>query len=962
MAFLRRAEARSVGFGDMDNFYLNRFDTLVDTNLEDAMEALLRYNLAVMPDLSESSLKRLLTSLPGRTVASLVYLQNPDTTRRKSWSGIRDYRKVPAQWAALTGTVGLIQASNQTAFESSNIPPRDQTKTKAVNSGTNSHESASSSPTWPLKEGSPTLPDELVDMILSYLSRDDLKALRLTCQTLRAQVSDKFFKSVVVPFNAGIYGMLPIPRPAGGTQVSSFSIGSLGDIESLLCKGKADPNIYSNHELDVFETFGHHVKKFGMSYTVDEGNNRRIISIMTLVNVFPDDLSSIPSKGLYQHVRAYWGEYEWPVPGYQRFTEIASVENIADETLTMKIAFSQLRGIQELALSIDNGLGWLHGPDISLHSQIFKGPSQVFGQNYCVPDRRTQARLDFWGMLKRLSPDTFAAFESPNSFLPDLITRHYPLDISKSSFTDLIRNNITQRLCITNSHYLDVSNVVGCAGARTQLHQLVDMPRAIITESPDNSECSQGSNLLTGIVTIQDSGSSGTERETSITLKPNSLTVSQMEWLLETKWAQQALISSYVIAVMDNQESFQYVHTMNLSGISCQYLTPLTRSDFWDSLPKLKKVTVLALAEWREVIKDSALSVTSTNREPLKSCIPLERICSLLATMENITTLNIGWASGGERETGFYGRNQHLMPAPIMNSMWIREGMLEFDQLAVASFPFVKDLTLTNCWVAPTPLLLFMKQHSETLHHITLDSVSITRQPQNLPWIAQEISQDRPTEYDGQPQQLQPRIPEDQIAIFRNPLRMAIPQIGNATALPIPVPNPQRIPWRRANTQPTQRRWAGSHRPGSWPWVLEAISPVSPASRSRSGQRYQRATASVLGPASTLKSLKLKSCGYAKLSIPHIEQSNLSLSSPHSGSAHWSRVRHFAKHMFGGGSFEPAYGLGTIAQCIETKERRALETVWGCSFGPWQIESEACAMDGWHKYGTGRFTGDIGHN
>lgn len=691
-----------------------------------------------------------------------------------------------------------------------------------------------------------------------------------------------------------------------------------------------------------------------------------------MIDISLDNLSSIPSKGLFHYKRAYWGEYEWPVPGYQRFTEIASVENAADETLTMKMAFSRLRDIQELGLSIDNGLGWLHGPDISLHSQIFKEPFKVFGKNYTVPDRQTKARLEFWHILKRLSPDTFSAFESATGLLPDLVTRHCQLQISMSSFMALRRNNISRRLCLPNFRSLDISKRAYSAKTTVQSHQLVDTPVAIFMEYPNKpAEYSSDPNLRTGIVTIQDSTSCGTERDYPIKLKPNSLTLPQMEWLLETKWAQQAFISSYIIAIMDNRKTFKTVHTMNLAGISCQYLESLRRNDFWSSLPNLKRVIILVLAEWREIIKDSALCVTSIDQEPLKSCVPLERICHLLAKMESVSVLNIGWASGGEHEKGFYGRNQHLMPAPIMNSAWIQKGMQDLNQLVVPSFPFVEDLTLTNCWVAPTPLLLFMKSHSESLQRITLDSVSLTRQPQNLPLIAEEIPQNFPDssansfQHMQQRSQTQPPQPSNQtnhFAAVHGTIRTIIPPMGNAPALSIPpLISPQPLP-SHSNVQSSQLRWKNTHEPGSWPWVLEAISPLCPGTEFHSECDYRCITTNLLGPSSVLKSLKLRSCGYAKLSIPNIEQTILTLTAPRSGSVHWSRVRQYAKYMICGGTFEPAYGLGTIAQAIEAKERRTLELAWGCTFGPWQNGSEACAMDGWHKYGTGRFSADIGHD
>src|SRR6201999_2181770 len=59
----------------------------------------------------------------------------------------------------------------------------------------------------------------------------------------------------------------------------------------------------------------------------------------------------------------------------------------------------------------------------------------------------------------------------------------------------------------------------------------------------------------------------------------------------------------------------------------------------------------------------------------------------------------------------------------------------------------------------------------------------------------------------------------------------------------------------------------GADEPGSWPWVLEAISAPGTSRRPHPDHHFRRTAVSVLGTHSTLKSITLRSCGYAKLSI-----------------------------------------------------------------------------------------------
>merc|ERR1711981_548010 len=114
-----------------------------------------------------------------------------------------------------------------------------------------------------------------------------------------------------------------------------------------------EEDIYTGYGVDVFRSFGPRMKRFGMSFEVDE-----------------EVLAHPPLKGTREDHKSYWGVYQWPYPEYKRFDQVAGLEDAADETPRMKTAFSFLTEVQELALSLDAGLGWLNGPDRSLRSRI----------------------------------------------------------------------------------------------------------------------------------------------------------------------------------------------------------------------------------------------------------------------------------------------------------------------------------------------------------------------------------------------------------------------------------------------------------------------------------------------------------------------------------------------------------------------------------------------------------------
>ncbi|KAF2770893.1 hypothetical protein EJ03DRAFT_309673 [Teratosphaeria nubilosa] len=211
---------------------------------------------------------------------------------------------------------------------------------------------AASRCTWPAD----VLPVELFDAITQYLCRDDMEAMRLVNREFERKVAISLFHTSVVPFNTELYDMIE---------------------EGTKSKAHKEGKVYKGHGLRVFEGFGPHIKRFGMTFEVSE--NQLLLQ---------------PSvKREYDSVDSYHGPYDWPIGEYARFDDRAGLERTADEISRMKAAFSKLTIVKELALSVDSGLGWLSGPDKSVHSQIFNAPPPVFGKLHQASDRRSQAAL-----------------------------------------------------------------------------------------------------------------------------------------------------------------------------------------------------------------------------------------------------------------------------------------------------------------------------------------------------------------------------------------------------------------------------------------------------------------------------------------------------------------------------------------------------------------------------------------
>lgn len=209
---------------------------------------------------------------------------------------------------------------------------------------------------------------------------------------------------------------------------------------------------------------------------------------------------------------------------------------------------------------------------------------------------------------------------------------------------------------------------------------------------------------------------------------PSSLRKEQKEWLLETQWAQQAFLESYMLAVIDNGNVFGKVTCLKVTKLSSRFLPMLGRKVFWDALPNLSDVTLHVSADWRSVEKDNAGLAAIRSSRPSEAVRVFHKdiLRDRISTKESIKKLNIGWFGGGEHAEGMYARNTSLLPAPVTQLDHSTANSSIFGLV----FKSVEHLTLYNCWISPPTLEGLVKSHSsKTLKKLTLDSVSLTAHP-----------------------------------------------------------------------------------------------------------------------------------------------------------------------------------------------------------------------------------------
>ncbi|KAL8851373.1 MAG: hypothetical protein Q9221_003740 [Calogaya cf. arnoldii] len=704
-----------------------------------------------------------------------------------------------------------------------------------------------------------SLPVEIFELIGSLLPRDSIQSMRLVNREFERKISCLVFKSVVVPFKPKIY-------ETASTQMSAKAMGK----QKEHIKDTYNPR--EDHVKDgmrVFEEWGPEIKKFALTFEVAEEN-----------------LTKLKPKRRFEVTDSFWGSYRWPHKHYNRYEQAAKLEQKADETSAMITAFSKLTGIRELGLSILSGLGWLSGKDVSDRARLFRKKPTIFGTQLALPDRELRENIHTWDVITRL--ETAAAKRIQNkaarSFF-DTTKEVSPADnLPRLTFKSVSRESSL----LYPPLMFDNENFEAKELSRTEIARedeaVGSIAGTIIVSHPASCEPS--------VVT------------------PQFLTSEQEDWLMEMEWAQEAFLSSWCIALLDNPSVFHSLRTFNIATLSSKHLKSLQRDDIWRALPNLQNLTVLVSPDWRLVSKDTQGNVFTEEIRPSSAQTMFWNFLFALfkeKTSMNIKTLTIGYIDGGEHATGMFARNQNILPAPIDQYAFLPSSNPPQETLRL---PFVEELTLKNCWLTPTTLRnFFTTDKAPELKSATFESVSLTAD----------------TDVYG----LNDDNDDDDL-----------------------LPSTDRsLKWLTTNPLA-----------GSWPDIINTITPGPSIAHARyiHGLLASPPLSPPLSRRKKLESIQFKSCGYVRL--PNLNEFNQSsLPELPSGPPQCLKRRRaeLQKSMLIG---KEDGLLGTVVPCMRDEEEGALNGIWGFEFG-WQGEWEGrgweCREDGQPEGGSGRFNGTV---
>ncbi|KAJ9664106.1 hypothetical protein H2201_005346 [Coniosporium apollinis] len=942
---------------------------------------------------SEADLRTQLKDLESKDACAVfLYRVQPSPTGSDVWPDIRDISKVPASYQVLqllrsrpvpglSAVEDLLEAPTFRLVKQ--LQPRSEGMPQVGTSGKG----------WPQRR----LPTELYELICSHLARDDIKAMRLCCKEFDQHVSQTLFHTVVVPFNTEIYDMLK-PRTKkrdvkgkGKSRAADDDTDAASAYDIFQWKNEKDDEVYEGHGVDVFKGFGPHIRRYGMSFEVDESTLK-----------FP------PHKGSLEDHVSYWGAYQWPYQEYHRFEDVASLETTADETPKMKTAFSFLTKVRHLAVSLNCGLGWLKGPDVSLRSRILKRSPTVFGPTRAIPDRKTQAQELLWAHIEEAH---FRATHDRTSVRHAELFRQDVIDpvAGTHGYSSVLQHDTSHE----NLQFFDAGlpsdapydegrhtkTIWGPPGSPREMNGEFGLSRGAAEPQEPAWKSLPPFVLKEGILYTSSTRQDSHNQHNF--LVPNDLSKAQKEWLLEIEWAQRAFLSSYMLAVMDNASVFAGVERLDFSRISSRFVSQLCRADFWDSLPGLETVSIQVIPDWHDVTKDNAGIVETQTIHPSRAVGPFVKLLAdIIAPRENIRNLSIGWADGGEHAEGMFARNQHILIAPLVEvNHDFAHHLISRD--LVLLLPHVEHLTLTNCWITPHHLQSLVRNHANcALTKLTLDSVSLTVVPRANPLIPLGPPPGQPMWAGAVAlQQLLTQNMQQLHHHFNNPANPAHPGVplghgltwnphaapgalGGGGGPPAPPQLPQFIPPAYAPPPPapppqpaqpnqTDMSYLGPHREGSWPHVLDAISPgvrlsdFSSSSPSSSSPSPAAPADPVPRPHTSLLTLELHSVGYVKLPHARFDQSALL---PPANPIPGFTIQGLRNNCFlkrAGGLQGDMMGvkdelLGEVVQYMPPAELRCLSVVWSLREGWADIrKAEEPEFDGFLAGGTGRVSGVI---
>lgn len=401
-------------------------------------------------------------------------------------------------------------------------------------------------------------------------------------------------------------------------------------------------------------------------------------------------------------------------------------------------------------------------------------------------------------------------------------------------------------------------------------------------------------------------------------LEPGAFTDAQARFLFQHMSAQQGIIQSFVITILENGTSMSRLSKINISRLPSYFLDQLCRDDFWSSVPQLEEVALGIVPDWRCL---SQQDMGTVNVQQVYPTDAMPKVFKLLndhiGTRPHIKRLHFEWICGGELAPGILQRNENVLPAPFLKE---HRKVIHSDLTNLLILPHVTELSLKNCWFTPHVFYKIIRTMSKehSLESLELETVSLSGPP-----VRQRVG----------------RIPYTR----HHEIGFYVPSLLNK------LQTPERLSWSHIIDMLTPGPTVAQH-------IHERDNPLQLPLRIKKELK--------------LRKLVFKSCGYVAIPdnrfivnqtrfLYSVEYLNMVQRSAIASNKIWASMKRFVQ-------ISIDRHLGSIAPVLTAQEEDVLQEFFGFRIGWDQVYSpeliEAARCDGVAVPGLGRFTGTIEHD
>lgn len=498
--------------------------------------------------------------------------------------------------------------------------------------------------------------------------------MRLVCREFNDKTLDNFVRDLVIKFHPDLetkLGPSRLPRE-GSSKIDIF--------DRLL-------------RTDLFQDRAPYIRRVAFALELDEGELET-----PPASVGDDETLDIKHNSICR--------IPAPVEEWEADPRLEKIISAFQKQVGVVHFMRKTEQVREFALSCSGGLGYVQGPDTNALQP--PGPPPIFGDpSDAVLDEPVPLQLKYSqssGMPYSPWVNLFAALlDDPRIFPP-------PPKYDKSYRLEMLQRRMAS--CGISSTDFSITLDKIMESEEITFKELVRDKRQK-TRLP---LARGGGPILSWIV------------DDLFRLQPDSLTEAQMRYIFQHIAAEQALVQSFVITVLDSGRHFTNLTRLNIARLPSFHVDFLCRHDFWGSLSKLEEVALGIIPDWKALSHDDATSyIVPRAVYPTNAMPKVFNLLGHIGRQRLIKRIHFEWHCGGEFAPGVCQRGRYVLPAPILKD---HRKVINSSMDNLLQLPHVTHLSLKNCWFTPHVFYRFVRGMGKmSLESLELETVSLSGPP-----------------------------------------------------------------------------------------------------------------------------------------------------------------------------------------------------------------------------------------